>query len=924
MDALTIAANYLAPHGDAFWRWSKDTEALEWSDGTAIAFYQEVESVIEILGTHQLPPFQSIVILLGACQYNWLNTSRFQLLIGYTQLLDKAKLEQRLPADWQQQLRQKLDGVHELLSKQQATTDFKRTIAERLFESGTANHGTHRAAPVLEQLQLGIPALVLSKKGDTSSVASQTDEFITTVRALLGGDWTRDAESVQSRIDTGLSQLPNPAEFQDDAELPDVERLRRLLTHLATTGEELGGIARVAQNLMAAVHLPRAIAEPEQMPLGGFSDISNRGPLDRLLITELAHDNETLAVRVALNEALYLRRESPPKTPQRRRAILIDTGIRLWGVPRVFATAIALALAATAEKLAPISAYRAEGDNLQPADLLTREGVIAQLSALEPAPHPAAAAIKFLEHWQAEPEDVDPVLITHQDVLTDPEFRRKLREHLTTDPIYIATVDKAGHYQLDAFSAAGQKRLQHATIDLAQLLDPPEPDSPGKTELLRDDIDPDLPTILSMQQFPLRISYQYDPSRSLFAHDVGVIGHTRDGRLLHWDEKNMGARIVSCEIPKGNIVWQHLDADERTVHLLIFDNRYTLFSTDLRTGSSQLKPLAGDFVAKGKIKRAYCHYQQSLFIVVGETADMFALADGKAIGSIQLHHSTRTNCGRFFRFGGKWFALSGDLQPKLDKILHVEALVHVFESSEFAVPLAITVDGELIALEGNQPRVIVILGTGRNFDSVVISDDTRRLALICGNLARHCDLSDPGAIPLPIPSNQLERILNPEKFELGKSKQSPHINFRFIACSPLGFIYLVANRGGTHSIQCDGPGQGIVLRQISSTLSMEDFKRFEEIPAPGAARFKLQRAEWACGTRAYLDARGFLHIAPISNDLPEITLALRDGLLSGWTSDGKFFGQEYYTAPHELSDARAVFDDLKKIVARILAFADAQ
>ena len=40
------------------------------------------------------------------------------------------------------------------------------------------------------------------------------------------------------------------------------------------------------------------------------SDISNRGPLDRLLLSESAHDDLTLAVRIALNEALYLRRES--------------------------------------------------------------------------------------------------------------------------------------------------------------------------------------------------------------------------------------------------------------------------------------------------------------------------------------------------------------------------------------------------------------------------------------------------------------------------------------------------------------------------------------------------------------------------------------------------------------------------------------
>jgi hypothetical protein len=99
---------------------------------------------------------------------------------------------------------------------------------------------------------------------------------------------------------------------------------------------ELGGLARLALNLMAAVHLPRPVADREELPLGGVSDITNRGALDRLLVSELANDDLTLAVRIAVNEALYLRREMPPRNPPRQRFVLLDAGIRMWGVPRVF------------------------------------------------------------------------------------------------------------------------------------------------------------------------------------------------------------------------------------------------------------------------------------------------------------------------------------------------------------------------------------------------------------------------------------------------------------------------------------------------------------------------------------------------------------------------------------------------------------
>ena len=147
---------------------------------------------------------------------------------------------------------------------------------------------------------------------------------------------------------------------------------------------------------MAVVHLPRKISESDELPMGGVSDITNRGPLDRLLTSELAHDDTTLALRVATNEALYLRRETPPKTPTPRRLILIDVGIRMWGVPRVFAAATAMALTATADAHAGALTFRVHGDRVEAADLTTRQGLVGHLSVLEPDPHPGPAVDRLL------------------------------------------------------------------------------------------------------------------------------------------------------------------------------------------------------------------------------------------------------------------------------------------------------------------------------------------------------------------------------------------------------------------------------------------------------------------------------------------------------------------------------------------------
>lgn len=138
--------------------------------------------------------------------------------------------------------------------------------------------------------------------------------------AFLRGLAKVDAERLLLRFKVGLDVLPGPA--PDDLMPP--ARARALITSLLDD-EELGGLARAARRLIGAVHLPHHVSEQQDLPLGGVSDLANRGDLDRLLLSELAHDDLTLAVRVAIKEALYLRRESPPRIPPSGRALLIDT-----------------------------------------------------------------------------------------------------------------------------------------------------------------------------------------------------------------------------------------------------------------------------------------------------------------------------------------------------------------------------------------------------------------------------------------------------------------------------------------------------------------------------------------------------------------------------------------------------------------------
>ena len=75
-----------------------------------------------------------------------------------------------------------------------------------------------------------------------------------------------------------------------------------------------------------------------------------------------------------MNEALYLRRESPPHTPPRRRRLLLDAGLRTWGVPRVFVAAVGLAVAARSDEKISVDAFRGRAARPCPSTWIPRTG----------------------------------------------------------------------------------------------------------------------------------------------------------------------------------------------------------------------------------------------------------------------------------------------------------------------------------------------------------------------------------------------------------------------------------------------------------------------------------------------------------------------------------------------------------------------
>ncbi|QYS87609.1 hypothetical protein JJC03_07295 [Flavobacterium oreochromis] len=104
-------------------------------------------------------------------------------------------------------------------------------------------------------------------------------------------------------------------------------------------------IGSLIKNIWAGLSVPMHHNFAGLQPLGGVTDLTNKGDFDKLLISEFAYDDDIFMSRLANNEALFIEREIPPQKNTFVRYILLDTSIYNWGIPKKIAFALALAIA---------------------------------------------------------------------------------------------------------------------------------------------------------------------------------------------------------------------------------------------------------------------------------------------------------------------------------------------------------------------------------------------------------------------------------------------------------------------------------------------------------------------------------------------------------------------------------------------------
>jgi hypothetical protein len=251
--------------------------------------------------------------------------------------------------------------------------------------------------------------------------------------------WLRHGQEPVEQAGTELAQPVLPA-------LPP--SLREVLGDLAQQPRLSGAIPFVGQ-LVSALELPPRRLGPQELPLGGYADVCNRGQPEQLLPGQFALDELEFLRRHAERELLYFRRADPQARPREELVVLLDQGVRTWGRVRLVLAAGLFALGQLAQRRRLAFRLAVTSDGGASHDPVTMDpsalGQLVQTSDL--SPHPALALERLLQEDAGTPRDV--VLLTHPFSLAESDVRAAARCLRPDCRLFAVSVNDHGEVQMN-------------------------------------------------------------------------------------------------------------------------------------------------------------------------------------------------------------------------------------------------------------------------------------------------------------------------------------------------------------------------------------------------------------------------------------------------------------------------------------------
>lgn len=468
---------YFQPYNDYFWQWEEQHSVISIPGESTIAYTDYVAEVIKVLAHQGLPPFGSLLLAIVATNPRALpSLEEIQRIITDQLQIDDTPV-----------IAEAMSFLHTLHGLPEAY----KSGPKRLLVFQTIFADCHyKMAITKSRMQLGVIMQRNFPKRTDAKAAFHKTHFSQDFRVvgLLNKRFPTPL-SIINKI-AGLPEIDEELILEESSQKPPEVLVDELIDNAKTFH-----VGSLVKRIWSGLNIPVHSSLPSQQPLGGFSDLSNKGDFDKLLLSEFANDDLLFLTRLANNEALYIQREVPPESNRLERVILIDVSLKNWGTPKTIAFATMLAIAKHPKTTIRCKAY-VIGNDFHAVSADSVHGIIEGLQIVEGGLHPARGLDAFFKHHPSSAHR-EVFFITEPSTLKQGGMLKAMQDY---QPLihYLIYTDAEGNIDVYKKQQNSKKHLQHLLLPLQTLWKKPSsktptPKAPADS---RDLIRPDFPLLV--------------------------------------------------------------------------------------------------------------------------------------------------------------------------------------------------------------------------------------------------------------------------------------------------------------------------------------------------------------------------------------------------------------------------------------------
>ena len=488
---------YFQSYHSYFWEWEENSDGLFLTipNARTIAHQDHVLQILEHLSDESIPPFGALLLAMIAT-----NADESQVLSGWLNpMKSKVKIVEgkQIPD---------INAAISFLENLKLLSGFKKgnnrlMLFKTIFSNCHNRISPEKAKFILEQYKNTPISLDKAPFNEANfindfKVFELLHKKFPTKEAILNAMQGLELEVVAEQLgETLLEQGLDSGKPQDF-----IEQLIQ--------DDKTFQVGSLIKRIWSGLTIPFHQNVPSSQPLGGISNLTNKGDFDKLLISEFAQDDMIFMSRVANNEALYIQREVPPEANKFERIILIDSSLRNWGNPKNINVATALAIA-THPKTDITCRIFVLGDSFEELFFSTVEEVIEGIYKLSPKQDCSEGLSKCML-WETPDSNHEVFFITSQETLHFPSIQKTMSDYFEAIK-YVITTHYDGTVHIFRNQNKGKKLVQKMILPLETLWKRDE--IKNKTKI----IDPSITDVV--HNYPLLYALPHNPIATFYLDD---------------------------------------------------------------------------------------------------------------------------------------------------------------------------------------------------------------------------------------------------------------------------------------------------------------------------------------------------------------------------------------------------------------------